>query len=249
MELLRQTALELLGLELSVAQLELFQRYYVALTARNKEINLTSIIEYEAVQIRHFLDSLTLASPRLRGDSPAKPFDLAGAALVDIGAGAGFPGIPLKILYPDLRLTLVESVGKKANFLTEVAVGLKLENVTVLTNRAEEVGQMAEHREKYALATGRAVSALAVLAEYCLPLVRVGGLFIAPKKGNLASEIEAAQKAIAVLGGELRPSPAFSLPTEAEGEERHLVVVEKVKLSPPEYPRRVGLPAKRPLRF
>jgi 16S rRNA (guanine527-N7)-methyltransferase len=244
-ELLKQTAHELLDLELTAAQLELFQRYYKALTERNKQVNLTSIIEYEAVQIRHFLDSLTIASPKLRGDSLEKPFDLSGAAVIDIGAGAGFPGLPLKIIYPDMRLTLVESVGKKTKFLSEIAAILELENVTVLTNRAEEVGQMVTHREKYDLAIARAVSSLAVLAEYCLPLVQVGGLFIAAKKANLTAEIEASRRAIQVLGGQLRLSPIFRLPTEED--ERQLIVVEKISQTHPTYPRRVGLPIKRPL--
>lgn len=245
MELLAKTARELLGLELSAEQLELFRHYYEELVSRNEQVNLTAITEYEAVQLRHFLDSLTLASPALRGDPPGKPFDLSKASLIDIGAGAGFPGLPLKILYPEMRLTLVESVGKKATFLSEVAAKFGLKNVTVLTARAEEVGQMLTHREKYDLATGRAVAALAALAEYCLPLVKVGGLFVAPKKGELTEEIRAAGKSLQVLGGQLQPTPQFRLPGEEDS--RQLIVVEKVNKTPSSYPRRIGLPAKRPL--
>lgn len=245
MELLAKTAKEMLGIDLSAEQLGQFQQYYEALVSRNEQVNLTAITGYEAVQLRHFLDSLTLASPALRGDPAGKPFDLSKASLIDIGAGAGFPGLPLKILYPQIRVTLVESVGKKAAFLSEVAKQLGLTDVTVLTGRAEEIGQSREHREKYDLATGRAVAALAVLAEYCLPLVRVGGLFIAPKKGELAEEIRSAEKAIQVLGGQLRASLSFHLPDEED--RRQLIVVEKIAKTPANYPRRTGLPAKRPL--
>ncbi len=246
MDLLARYARELLGLELSAEQLERFQLYYDELVRRNEQINLTSVIEYEAVQIRHFLDSLTLASPVLRGDLPDKPFDLARGSLIDIGAGAGFPGLPLKILYPEMGLTLVESVGKKAVFLSEVAAKLGFQDIQVLTERAEEVGQMPEHREKYAIATGRAVAALAVLAEYCLPLVKIGGLFIAPKKGEIAAEIEAAQKAFTMLGGKIRTTPEFQLPSEED--KRKLIIVEKFSETPQNYPRRTGIPTKRPLK-
>lgn len=247
MELLAQSARELLGLELSAGQLAQFQLYYDELVSRNSQVNLTAITEYEAVQLRHFLDSLTLASPVLRGDPPAEPFDLANASLIDIGAGAGFPGLPLKIIYPELKLTLVESVGKKVNFLKEVAAKLNLDQVTVLTGRAEEISQMAQHRESYDLATGRAVAALPVLTEYCLPLVKTNGLFIAPKKGNLEVEIAEAAKAIALLGGNLRSSPTFNLPSDSPGDERRLLVIEKIAATPAAYPRRAGLPAKRPI--
>jgi 16S rRNA (guanine527-N7)-methyltransferase len=246
-ELLAKSAQELLGLELSQEQLERFELYYRELVSRNEQINLTAITEYEAVQIRHFLDSLTLASPRLRADPSNKPLDMAKAALIDIGAGAGFPGLPLKILYPQIRLTLVESVGKKAVFLQEIAAKLGLSEVIVVTGRAEEIGQMGEHRAKYEVATGRAVANLAVSAEYCLPLVKTGGLFIAPKKGKLTEEIGTAQKAIQVLGGKLRSTPVFRLPQDNAEEERRLIVVEKVAVTPLSYPRRTGLPQKRPI--
>ncbi len=247
MEILAENARQLLGLELSAEQLARFEQYYRELVSYNEKVNLTAIIEYEAVQIRHFLDSLTLASPILRGDKPDKAFDISTAALVDIGAGAGFPGLPLKIIYPEIRLTLVESVGKKAIFLREIAEKLEMTNVTVLTERAEEIGQMAEHRAQYNLATGRAVAALAILAEYCLPLVKIGGLFIALKKGKLGEEITAAQKAIGILGGQLRRTPGFQLPQDTPDDERKLIVVEKVKKTPSTFPRKIGIPSKQPL--
>jgi 16S rRNA (guanine527-N7)-methyltransferase len=244
-ELLARGARELLGIELSQEQLAKFQLYYEELVRRNEQVNLTAITEYSAVQTRHFLDSLALASPALRGDPPDKPFDLSKASLIDIGAGAGFPGLPLKILYPQMHLTLVESVGKKATFLREIAATLELSGVTVVTDRAEEVGQSKEHRAKYDLATGRAVAALAVLAEYCIPLVKRGGLFIAPKKGELTVELTTAQKAVTILGGKQRATPQFVLPGESDP--RLLVVIDKVKQTPSTYPRRVGTPAKSPI--
>ncbi len=234
-----------LGLTLDEAQLAKFQLYYEILVDWNSRINLTSIIEYEAVQIRHFLDSLTLASRSLRGDLPGHPFHLSDARVIDIGAGAGFPGLPLKILYPKLKLTLVESVGKKTNFLAELMRALGFPDVAIVTGRAEELGQSSAHREKYDLATGRAVAAWPVLAEYCLPLCRVGGLFIAPKKADIATELNHAPQIAKLLGGQLRPTDAFTLPGDTDL--RRLVVTQKVRPTPKAYPRRTGLPSKEPL--
>lgn len=244
MELLANEAQTRLNITLTAAQLAQFQLYYEQLVDWNTRINLTSIIEYEAVQIRHFLDSLTLASPRLRGD--VKPFDLANASLIDIGAGAGFPGLPLKIVYPKLRLTMSDSVGKKVNFLKQVAQALGFDDVRVITNRAEELGQNSTYRQKFDVATGRAVAVLPILAEYCLPLCKVGGIFIAPKKGDLSAEIASADTAFKKLGGKLRTTPAFDLPDDQPGE-RRLLVADKISSTPPGYPRRVGLPSQKPI--
>ncbi len=245
LELLQKETTEWLGLSLGQEQLDRFQLYYEEMVAWNERINLTSIVEYEAVQLRHFLDSLTLASSTLRGDPPGQPFDLSRARLVDIGAGAGFPGMALKILHPGLRLTLLDSVGKKTSFLQHLTTRLGLSEVQVLTGRAEELGQNPAHREKYDLATGRAVAAWPALAEYCLPLCRVGGLFIAPKKGDLSAELATSPEVARLLGAELRPTPTFSLPGETDL--RRLIVALKTTRSPKTYPRRVGLPAKQPL--
>ena len=249
LEQLQAGARELLGLELDREQLERFQLYYEELVAWNERINLTAITEYEAVQTRHFLDSLTLASPRLRGDDPAKPFKMAGASVIDIGAGGGFPGLPLKILYPGLKLTLVDSVGKKTGVLEDIAKKLGFDDVRVVNGRAEELGQMPEHREKYRVATGRAVAAWPVLAEYCLPLIHPGGLFIAPKKGDLKAELKNSPAVAKLLGGKIRPTPEFSLPGDPETAEniRRLIVTEKPNHTPRTYPRRTGIPSKQPL--
>lgn len=246
MEILAERAKVLLGLELTAAQLQAFQIYYEELADWNERTNLTAVTGYEEVQVRHFLDSLTLASPKLLGDNPDNPFDIATASLLDIGAGAGFPGLPLKIIYPQLRLTLLDSVGKKTNFLTHIADKLHLQNVTVVTGRAEELGQQPEHRERYDVATGRAVAALPVLAEYCLPFCKVGGLFIAPKKADIAEEIASASVAVTKLGGSLRQTPEFELEPNSD-DKRILIVVDKVAPTPSGYPRRAGLPSKRPI--
>ena len=246
LELLYTQAQQLLNLTLTEQQLERFQTYYQEMVDWNERMNLTSVTEYEAVQTRHFLDSLTLASPELRGDPTGKPFDLTHARIIDIGAGAGFPGFPLKILYPEAKLTVVDSVGKKTTFLTHLAEKLGLQNVTVLNGRAEELGQQTAHREKYDLATGRAVAAWPVLAEYCLPLCRVGGLFIAPKKGDLSTELAASEKIAKVLGAKLRPTVSFSLPDEPN-DPRRLVVAQKTGPTSKLYPRRTGVPSKQPL--
>lgn len=245
LEFLQKEATEWLELRLDETQLGRFQLYYEELVDWNSRINLTAITEYEAVQLRHFLDSLTLASAQLRGDPPGQPFDLSAARLIDIGAGAGFPGLPLKILYPEIKLTLVDSVGKKTAFLKHLAAKLGFSDVEVLTGRAEELGQTSTYRERYDLATARAVAAWPVLAEYCLPLCRVGGLFVAPKKAELGAEMASALTVAKLLGAKLRPTEPFTLPGETE--QRRLVVAEKVRPTPKTYPRRTGLPAKQPL--
>lgn len=249
LELLQKGAAELLKLELTQEQLEQFQLYYQELVEWNARTNLTAITEYEPVQVRHFLDSLTLASLHLRNDPAGKLFSMERARLIDIGAGAGFPGLPLKILYPHLRLTLVDSIGKKTGFLQHIIARLAFSGVEVINGRAEELGQDGSHREKYDVATGRAVAAWPVLAEYCLPLCRVGGLFIAPKKGDLTAELKNSPKIAQVLGGKLRTTPAFSLTGEEERPEdrRRLIVTEKIARTPKAYPRRTGLPSKQPL--
>jgi 16S rRNA (guanine527-N7)-methyltransferase len=228
-----------LGLDLAPDLLALFRRYYEELVAWNARVNLTAIVEWDAVQVQHFLDALTcmLALPAA---ARAAPY-----AIVDVGAGAGLPGVPLKILLPHTRLTLIESVGKKAAFLRHIVPALGLADVEVLTMRAEEAGRQAAHREAYDLAVARAVAALRVLAEYLLPLVRVGGLAIAMKGRDVEAELAAAKSAIAILGGKVREVRPIRLPG-LEGP-RHLVVVEKVRRTPKQFPRRPGTPGKRPL--
>jgi 16S rRNA (guanine527-N7)-methyltransferase len=222
-------------LPLSAAQLDQFERYSAELIRWNTHTNLTSITEPRAIVIRHFLDSLTLAQAWPSG---------APESLADIGAGAGFPGIPLKLLWPELRLLLVESVGKKTEFLAHIVKTLGLTDVEICTGRAETLGQTASYREQFALVTGRAVANLNVLAEYCLPLCQVGGLFVAPKSADGAQEAALAERALQQLGGQYQQTIDVQLP---EVDPRTLVVVRKVQPTPTQYPRRVGLPLKRPL--
>ncbi|NJM05075.1 16S rRNA (guanine(527)-N(7))-methyltransferase RsmG [Candidatus Gracilibacteria bacterium] len=222
------------GLALTDDQLARFAQYAHELLLCNEKINLTAITEPEAIYRRHFLDSLSCA--RFWGDTPIR--------LIDIGSGAGFPGIPLKILRPELHLTLVESVGKKAAFLEHITRMLYLDHVRILSARAEEVGRDSQHREHYDVAVVRAVADLRVLAEYCLPLVRVGGRMLAPKSLAAHAEIDAANSAIQLLGGN---APYLENVTIPGLETRLMVVVTKALPTPAAYPRAVGVPAKKPL--
>lgn len=225
-----------LGLTLKTEHLAAFQVYYEELIAWNEKVNLTRITDYEEVQIKHFLDSLTclLVLP-----------DLPSATIIDVGTGAGFPGLPLKILRPKMRLTLLESTGKKTDFLRHLVHRLGLEGVEVVWGRAEEVGRDPEHRQRYDVVLARALAELPVLVEYALPFCRVGGVFVAQKGAEVEREVERAGRALEILGGELREIKAVRLPTLDEP--RHLVVIEKIALTPQKYPRRPGVPSKRPL--
>lgn len=225
-----------LGVPLSAAQLAQFATYRALLIEWNARFNLTRISEPEGIDVRHFLDGLSCAL--VTGD-------LNGRALIDVGTGAGFPGLPLKIYFPQLRLTLVDSVQKKTLFLRAVVEALGLHDVTVLAERAETLGQQRAHRAQYDWAVGRAVAQMAVLAEYLLPLVRVGGALLAQKGSSAAAETAAAAPAIALLGGGAATIRAVTLPQRDEA--HYLVSVPKIKPTPAAYPRRAGLPAKRPL--
>ncbi len=229
-----------MGLSLTERQLDLFERYYRELVARNREINLTRITGYEDVQVRHFLDSLSCLSVM------GTPAELAGKRVIDVGSGAGLPGIPVKIAAPGIRLTLLEATGKKAAFLRDVVERLGLQDVEVVAGRAEELGHDPSHRESYDFVLSRAVAALPALAELMLPLCRVGGACVAFKKGDVATEAKEAEKAVALLGGKVTELyPVDIIPGEND---RYLAVTEKTDITPEQYPRRPGMPVKRPLR-
>ena len=222
------------GLRLDQRQIEQFARYSAELRAWNARVNLTAITDEEGIVARHFLDSLRCALSW--GDAPS--------SLIDIGSGAGFPGLPLKILRPELRVALVESVSKKAAFLRHMIAVLDLRDVTVLTARAETVGRDPQHREQYDVVTARAVAELATLAEYCLPLCRVHGRVLAPKGSDIADEVARARTAIERLGGRVIDVESVTIPGV---EPRTLVVIAKVAPTPAAYPRAVGVPARRPI--
>jgi 16S rRNA (guanine527-N7)-methyltransferase len=230
------------GLRLTAEQQAAFQLYYDELVAWNQKFNLTAITEYEQVQIRHFLDSLSC----LMAEEACRALRRPGALAIDVGSGAGFPGIPLKLVCPGARLTLLEATGKKVTFLEHIVAQLGLRSVTTIKGRAEELAHDPEHREQYDLALARAVAELPVVVEYTLPFCRVGGFVVAQKGETGAAEAWTARRAITLLGGELRHIVQVELPGLSE--DRSLVVIEKVGPTPTTYPRRPGMPSKRPLR-
>lgn len=238
METLWRGAQEL-GILLTRQHISAFEIYYRELLEWNSRFNLTAITDREGVQVRHFLDSLSCLKVLPRAQL------MSGVRVVDVGTGAGFPGLPLKIVCPGMRLTLVEATAKKTVFLEHLVQRLGLSNVQIINARAEEIGQLPEHREKYDWALARAVAEMDVLVEYLLPLVRVGGVALAQKGEGAAAEVHTAETAILTLGGRVRQL----VPVDLRGlaETRYLVVMDKVAATPAKYPRRPGIPAKRPL--
>ncbi len=229
-----------LGLELSSTQTKQFELYYQELLEWNTRINLTSITDYEEVQIKHFFDSITvtLALAKQEMDKP----DLS---IIDIGTGAGFPGLPLKILLDQSRLVLLDSIAKKAAFLRHISQKLKLTNVEVVTGRAEEIARLPSYRQQFDLVVSRAVASLSTVVELALPFCQIGGKFVAQKKGEISREIDRAGKAINVLGGKL--NQVRSIEFEELSDERCLVIIDKICPTPEEYPRRPGMPKRRPI--
>lgn len=236
MQELSQQVYELVRLRLTSAQLDALQRYESELLDWNQRVNLTAIDSPEKIRSKHFLDSLSCLLA-MRG-TPAN-------RVIDIGTGAGFPGLALKIACPAMRLTLVESVGKKADFCRHIVDILGLEGVEILVERAEIVGRLTEHRGQYDWALARAVAAMPILMEYLLPLVKMKGRALAMKGESGPAEAHAAEYAFKLLGGRLRQLLPVTLPGVED--QRYLVVVDKVAATPDKYPRRVGVPAKRPL--
>lgn len=227
--------MELCGISLTDRQSEQFIRYYQLLTEWNSFMNLTAITEFEEVAVKHFADSVSLSAY----------LPLHKESVIDIGTGAGFPGIPLKILYPDISLTLLDSLNKRIRFLDTVIEELGLSGVTTIHGRAEDFAKPDKLREKFDLAVSRAVANLATLSEYCLPYVKKGGIFVAYKTDKSVDEITAAKKAVDLLGGTIEKQTEFSLADMEIG--RSLVFIRKQKNTPAKFPRKSGLPAKEPL--
>ncbi|OXS76522.1 16S rRNA (guanine(527)-N(7))-methyltransferase RsmG [Domibacillus enclensis] len=231
-----QSALAERGIVLSEEQLAQFNRYYELLVEWNEKMNLTAITEREDVYMKHFFDSIT-AGFYIDLTKPLR--------LLDVGAGAGFPSIPLKIVFPDLNVTIIDSLNKRITFLNHLASELGLENVQFVHGRAEEMGQKPEHREQYDLVTARAVARMSVLSELCLPFARTGGSFVAMKAASASDEMDTAKKAIQTLGGKTDDVFSFKLPIE--NSERTIIVVRKEKQTPKKYPRKAGTPNKTPI--
>jgi len=233
---LLEKGIEALGFKYDETTVHRFDEYREILVERNKVMNLTSIVEKEEVEIKHFLDSIACITDEIE-DSNIK--------IIDVGTGAGFPGLPIKILYNNISLTLLDSLNKRINFLQEVVEKLELENVTCIHGRAEDFGKDSNHREHYDITVSRAVADLSILAEYCLPFVKIGGYFISQKSKKVNEEVESADKALEVLGGKVEKIIPIKVPNlDAE---RYLVVIKKIKETPEKYPRRSGMPQKKPI--
>ena len=229
------------GFRISEKQTEQLLKYYRLLIDKNRVMNLTAITDFEEVCIKHFLDSALLI--RYIEKDPEKMTEKGeGPSLIDIGTGAGFPGIPLKILRPEIHVTLMDSLKKRIDFLSEVIRDLQLSEIETVHARAEDLAK--ERRENYDFAVSRAVAYLPVLSEYCLPFVKTGGQFIAYKSGNFEEEVKASENALKILGGEMEKIQTFTLP---DGSERALLFINKVSSTPDKYPRRSKKIETRPL--
>lgn len=228
--------LEEKGISLSETQMKQFEIYFRELIEWNNKINLTAITDEEDVYLKHFYDSISATFFQ----DFTKPLNI-----VDVGAGAGFPSIPIKICFPDLKITIVDSLNKRISFLQHLVSILGLKNVSLFHDRAETFAKNKQHREKYDLVIARAVARMPVLAELCLPLAKVGGVFLAMKGPEVVNEIVDGKKAITTLGGEVVKVENLQLPFEES--ERHFVFIEKIKKTPNSYPRKPGTPNKQPL--
>ena len=228
--------LETLGIRLTDVQKRQFDRYYELLIEWNRVMNLTGITEYDEVNLKHFTDSLTIV--RIK--------DMENVStLIDVGTGAGFPGIPIKIAFPHIKVTLLDSLNKRIKFLDQVVEELDLEDVVTLHGRAEDYAKKEEYREQFDLCASRAVANLSTLSEYCLPFIKKGGCFVSYKSADSDEEIQQSEKALDILGGKIEKVDKFVLPGSDMG--RALVMIEKVKNTPRKYPRKAGVPSKEPL--
>ena len=225
-----------LGINLSIKQREQFDKYYELLVEWNKVMNLTGITEYDEVNLKHFIDSLSVV----------RVVDMKSVKrVIDVGTGAGFPGIPLKIAFPDTEILLLDSLNKRVKFLNEVITTLGLENITAIHGRAEDIAKNKSYREQFDLCVSRAVANLSTLCEYSLPFLWISGSFVSYKGEYSENEIKQAEKAVDILGGKISKIDRFKLPGTDMG--RSLIKIDKVKKTPGKYPRKAGLPAKEPI--
>ena len=227
-----------LGIVLNKKQVNQFMKYYELLVEWNSFMNLTGITEFDEVMKKHFVDSVSLVK--------ACDLEEKDVSLIDIGTGAGFPGLPLKIVFPKLKVTLLDSLNKRIKFLDEVILQLGLEDIDTIHGRAEDFAKPDKLREKYDICVSRAVANLATLSEFCLPFVKVGGCFVSYKSEKISDEANDAQKAITMLGGNVKEQIEFMLPDSDIY--RNLFVIEKTSATPKRFPRKAGMPAKEPLR-
>lgn len=231
-----KNGLQQLHIALSEKQMEQFLQYYELLVEKNKVMNLTAITEFDEVVEKHFLDSVSLTK-QMDLHQPQK--------VLDLGTGAGFPGIPLKIVFPELEITLMDSLNKRVLFLQDVISSLQLENIEAVHGRAEEAARNKKYRESFDLCVSRAVANISTLSEYCLPFVKIGGSFISYKSSTIEDELEDGKKGIAILGGKVKDVYKFTLPDSEL--QRSFVIIEKEKKTPKAYPRKAGTPSKEPL--
>lgn len=229
-----RNAFDKLELSLTDKQAEQFLLYYELLVQKNKVMNLTAITEFDDVVLKHFLDSIMICRVR----------KLEGS-LIDVGTGAGFPGIPLKIMYPDLKVVLLDSLNKRIQFLNEVIQELELTAIEAIHGRAEDYAKQKNYREQFDLCVSRAVANLSSLAEYCIPFVKIGGYFVPYKSGKIQEELESGKKAINLFGGKLEEVKEFELPETDIS--RCLLQIRKIDATPHKYPRKAGVPTKEPI--
>lgn len=231
-----ESGLQEWNISLNSQQIEQFLSYYELLTEWNSFMNLTAITDFEEVVKKHFIDSLSIV----------RVCDIReGSSLIDVGTGAGFPGIPLKIMFPDLQVTLLDSLNKRVKFLQEVTERIGLTGINALHGRAEDLARMENLREQYDICVSRAVANLSTLSELCIPFLKTGGIFVSYKSEKGKEELQSAEKAITVLGGKLKKQEVFLLPSSDIN--RTLCVIEKVKKTPGKYPRKAGLPSREPI--